>query len=202
MATHSSVLAWRIPGTGEPDGLPSMGSHRVWHDWSGITAAAAAEVGGAILIDMAALGKKPAKLVQWQTLEGIMERRTWRQVSDRCLCFFNWGIYDHDAIHSSLFYILWTRNSAFRNISQEIIHRCTRVLYKDVHHHIVYFTQMLVKITLYFEDQKRLTQLASFCEPIYFNIIGFLQTVFHFPNFFPKFPCGSEFFLQWSFKCM
>ena len=34
MATHSSVLAWRIPGTGEPHGLPSMGSHRVGQDWS------------------------------------------------------------------------------------------------------------------------------------------------------------------------
>ena len=32
MVTHSSVLAWRIPGTGEPGGLPSMGSHRVRHD--------------------------------------------------------------------------------------------------------------------------------------------------------------------------
>ena len=32
MATHSSVLAWRIPGTGEPGELPSMGSHRVGHD--------------------------------------------------------------------------------------------------------------------------------------------------------------------------
>ena len=32
MATHSSVLAWRLPGTGEPRGLPSMGSHRVRHD--------------------------------------------------------------------------------------------------------------------------------------------------------------------------
>ena len=32
MATHSSVLAWRIPGTGEPGGLPSMGSHRFGHD--------------------------------------------------------------------------------------------------------------------------------------------------------------------------
>ena len=32
MANHSSVLAWRIPGTGEPGGLPSMGSHRVGHD--------------------------------------------------------------------------------------------------------------------------------------------------------------------------
>ena len=40
-ATHSSVLAWRIPGTGEPGGLPSMGSHRVGHDWSNLAAAAA-----------------------------------------------------------------------------------------------------------------------------------------------------------------
>ena len=41
-ATHSSVLAWRIPGRGEPGGLPSMGSHRVRHDWSDLAAAAAA----------------------------------------------------------------------------------------------------------------------------------------------------------------
>ena len=39
MATHSSVLAWRIPGTGKPGGLPSMGSHRVGHDWSDLAAA-------------------------------------------------------------------------------------------------------------------------------------------------------------------
>ena len=39
MATHSSVLAWRIPGTGEPGGLTSMGSHRVRHDWSDLAAA-------------------------------------------------------------------------------------------------------------------------------------------------------------------
>ena len=38
MATHSSVLAWRIPGTGEPGGLPSMGLHRVGHDWSYLAA--------------------------------------------------------------------------------------------------------------------------------------------------------------------
>ena len=42
MATHSSVLAWRIPGTGEPGGLSSMGSHRVRHNWSHVAAAAAA----------------------------------------------------------------------------------------------------------------------------------------------------------------
>ena len=40
METHSSVLAWRIPGTGEPGGLPSVGSHRVGHDWSDLAAAA------------------------------------------------------------------------------------------------------------------------------------------------------------------
>ena len=38
MATHSSVLAWRIPGTGEPGGLPSVGSHRVEHDWNDLAA--------------------------------------------------------------------------------------------------------------------------------------------------------------------
>ena len=43
MATHSSVLACRIPGTGEPGGLPSMGSHRVGHDWSDLAAAAVAD---------------------------------------------------------------------------------------------------------------------------------------------------------------
>ena len=43
MATHSSVLAWRIPGTGEPGGLPSMGSCRVAYDWSDLAAAATAQ---------------------------------------------------------------------------------------------------------------------------------------------------------------
>ena len=42
MATHSSVLAWRISGTGEPGGLLSVGSHRVGHDWSNLAAVAAA----------------------------------------------------------------------------------------------------------------------------------------------------------------
>ena len=46
MATHCSVLAWRIPGTGEPGGLPSMRSRRVGHDWSDLAAAAAALYAG------------------------------------------------------------------------------------------------------------------------------------------------------------
>ena len=45
MATHSSVLVWRIPGMGEPGGLQSMGSHRVGHNWSDLAAAAAAQNG-------------------------------------------------------------------------------------------------------------------------------------------------------------
>ena len=44
MATHSSVLVWIIPGTGEPGGLPSMGSPRVGHDWRNLAAAAAVQL--------------------------------------------------------------------------------------------------------------------------------------------------------------
>ena len=51
MATHSSVLAWRIPGTGEPGRLPSMGSHRVRHDWSDLAEAAAA-INNTILLEI------------------------------------------------------------------------------------------------------------------------------------------------------
>ena len=43
MAAHSSILAWRIPRTGEPGGLPSLGSHRVGHNCRDLVAAAAAE---------------------------------------------------------------------------------------------------------------------------------------------------------------
>ena len=45
MATHSSVLVWRIPGMGEPGGLPSMLLHRVRHDWSDLAAAALQKTG-------------------------------------------------------------------------------------------------------------------------------------------------------------
>ena len=42
MATHSNVLAWRIPEMGEPGGRPSVGSHRIGHDWSDLAAETAA----------------------------------------------------------------------------------------------------------------------------------------------------------------
>ena len=51
MATHSNILAWRIPGTEEPNGLPSMVSHRVGHDWRDLAATAAVpEVGWKVLL--------------------------------------------------------------------------------------------------------------------------------------------------------
>ena len=60
MATHCSVLAWRLPATGEPGGLPSKGSHRVGHYWSDL---AAAENG---------------KSLRYSCLENSMDRRFWR----------------------------------------------------------------------------------------------------------------------------
>ena len=68
MATHSNVLAWRIPGTGETGGLPSIGSHRVGHDWS--DAAAAAVVAGLYVFSLSVVsdslrpyGLQPARLL-------------------------------------------------------------------------------------------------------------------------------------------
>ena len=55
MATHSSVLAWSIPGTGEPGGLPSMGSHRVGQDGSDLAAAAADMLWVGLLLCMASV---------------------------------------------------------------------------------------------------------------------------------------------------
>ena len=70
MATHSSVLAWRTPGTGEPGGLPSMALHRVGHDWSNLATATAAA-------HAAELPGKPG----WRaTVHGVAMRQT--QLSD------------------------------------------------------------------------------------------------------------------------
>ena len=63
MATHSSVLAWRLPGTGKPGGLPSMGLHRVGHDWSDLAAAAAR-----FLRLLLSADRFPAYLISWYHL--------------------------------------------------------------------------------------------------------------------------------------
>ena len=58
MATHSSVFAWRIPGTREPGRLPSMGSHRVGHNWSDLAAAAASQSRWLTLTQVSNIEKK------------------------------------------------------------------------------------------------------------------------------------------------
>ena len=94
VATHSSVLAWRIPGTGEPGGLPSMGSHRVRHDWSDLAAAAACitvsslhyeeigAMGRALIASFIHLAKLNAKEVRVDAL--------WNDWIWYCLCSMLW----------------------------------------------------------------------------------------------------------------
>ena len=65
MAIHSSILAWRIPGTEEPGGLPSMGSHRVGHDWSDLAAAAASILA---LVGCSPYCHKESDMTEWPTL--------------------------------------------------------------------------------------------------------------------------------------
>ena len=72
MATHSTVLTWRIPGTGEPGGLSSMGSHRVGHDWSDLAAAAASSTEESLF-----LGKQP-KMFLDEIVFGWGCLRSWR----------------------------------------------------------------------------------------------------------------------------
>ena len=83
MATHSSVLAWRIPGTEESGGLPSMGSHRVGHDWRDLAAAAA--VGSSV----------HGEWVAMPSCRGSSQPRNWTRVS--CIAggfFTSWATWE------------------------------------------------------------------------------------------------------------
>ena len=83
MATHSSVLAWRIPGTGEPGGLPSMVSHRVRHDWSDLAAVSKFQrlergsefsLGKVITLDKSAMVSGWSYIIQtwsWRTIPNV-----------------------------------------------------------------------------------------------------------------------------------
>ena len=89
MATHSSVLSWRIPGTGEPGGLLSMGSHRVGHDWSDL-AAAAAGLGHFTFYS----SQYPALRTRPPSLHYLLKFRTWictsfshQNIESICLLF-------------------------------------------------------------------------------------------------------------------
>ena len=94
VATHYSVLAWRIPEMEEPGGLPSMGSHRVGHDWSDLAAAAACitvsslhceeigTMGRALIASFTHLAKLNAKEVRVDAL--------WKDWISYCLCSMLW----------------------------------------------------------------------------------------------------------------
>ena len=72
MATHSSVLAWRIAGMGEPGGLPSVASHRVGHDWSNLAAALEKE--------MATHSSTLAWKIPWAEESGVLQSMGSRRV--------------------------------------------------------------------------------------------------------------------------
>ena len=92
MASHSSVLAWRIPGTAEPGGLPPMGSHRVGHDWSDLAAAAAA----AAVVDG---NRELIKIIlHFFSLSGFRESSTWNFKFS-----FWYGHHCHYCLKKSLF---------------------------------------------------------------------------------------------------
>ena len=96
MATHSSVLAWRIPGMAEPAGLPSMGSHRVRHDWSN-SAAAAAVIIAFQRISLPFIICKLRKL-NWKI---IITHCACIQCYRHHMCFNLWSSYQ---FHESLYY--------------------------------------------------------------------------------------------------
>ena len=94
MATHSSVLAWRIPGTGEPGGLPSMGSHKVGHNWSDLAAAAANAEVIKEAVSIPGLGKSPggehSNPLQDSCLENPKDRRAWQATVHRVAEIWTW----------------------------------------------------------------------------------------------------------------
>ena len=122
VATHSSVLAWRIPGRGEPGGLPSMGSHRVGHDWSDLAAAATAAAAAAVAQFCPVLCKPMDCSLPGSSVHGIFQVRIlewvvisflkgifWIQGSNPILLYGRWILYllSHQGK-------LWQRGPEFR----------------------------------------------------------------------------------------
>ena len=96
MATHSSVLAWRILGTGEPGGLQSMGSHRVGHNWSDLAAAAARTLPRAAQVQVASnLPELRDTKILCQLLSCVLQTIP-PQLSQSCKdCFSMWCSASH-----------------------------------------------------------------------------------------------------------
>ena len=111
MATHSSVLAWRIPGMGEPGGLPSMGSHRVGHDWSDLAAAAAAAGFNRTWTEnfqMFSWVEKRQTNQRSNCQHPLDHRKTKRIPENICFCFTSYGktfeCVDHNKLWKVLFF--------------------------------------------------------------------------------------------------
>ena len=118
MATYSSVLAWRIPGMREPGGLPSMGSHRVGHDWGDLAAADSILKSRDFTLPtkvhlVKAIGEDNGTPFQysclenpingaawWATVHGVSKSRT--QLSDFTLTFHFHALEEEMATHSSV----------------------------------------------------------------------------------------------------
>ena len=124
MATHSSVLAWRIPGTGEPGGLPSMGSHRVGHDWSNL--AAAADVKTDISFVASPLHQEfeciqfyntEKKHFLWEFLKARNSLKSQCQYNYAYLPFFSWQYFKSN--HSFFYYVcfIWKVRIVRQNIT-------------------------------------------------------------------------------------
>ena len=99
MAIHSSVLAWRIPGTGETGGLPSMGSHRVGHNWSDLAASKYREGNGTPL-QYSCLEDPMDRGAWWAAVHGVAKSQTW--LSDFTFTFHFHALEKEMATHSSV----------------------------------------------------------------------------------------------------
>ena len=93
MATHSSVIAWRFPGTGEPGGLLSMGSHRVGHDWSDLAADLLCKMKSLHFLNKEDLIRdleRPDGSFQWSCMD--VRVGLWRKLSAKELMLLNCGV--------------------------------------------------------------------------------------------------------------
>ena len=103
MATHSSVLAWRIPGMGVPGGLPSMGLHRVGHDWSNLAAAAAADWNRRVMVIQIKRSPNTASVSQGKKRETSVSSYSWmyllRNSCNKCIYWMLFGRHTFDGLN-------------------------------------------------------------------------------------------------------
>ena len=112
MATHSSVLAWRIPGMGEPGGLPPMGSCKVGHEWSDLAAA--------VCMAIPIFQFIPPHITYWHTCFFFV-----------CSCFWNWltGWFEMETGHERWNKQPITLKNIFFRVKKNDRFKCWKFLY-------------------------------------------------------------------------